>query len=87
MYRDITYKVLYLCDKLTYCLTEARCIFVQDLCLGLPDIPVYPSYNLVNNWDKAIAAKSFLNNVCNADCLNGGNIWIYNRVFFLPELL
>ena len=49
MYGDVTYKVLYLRDKLTYCLAEARRIFAQDLCLGLPDIPVYPSHDLVDN--------------------------------------
>jgi Orsellinic acid/F9775 biosynthesis cluster protein D/DEAD/DEAH box helicase/Helicase conserved C-terminal domain len=87
VYGDITYKVSYLRDELTYCLAEARRIFAQDLCLGLPDIPVYPPHDLVDNWDEAAAAKSFLDDVRNADCLNGGNTWIYDRVFSSPELL
>ena len=49
MYGDVTYKVLYLRDKLTYYLVKARRIFAQDLCLGLPNIPVYPPHDLVDN--------------------------------------
>jgi hypothetical protein len=85
-YRDITYKVPYLHDETKYCLDEARRIFMQDLAFDLPDVPVFAVKELMDNWDSTEAQKSFIDDPRNADCLKGGQDWLYQQVRSLTTL-
>ena len=40
-YNNIVYQASYLHDEITFYLREARRIFLDDLCLALPDILIY----------------------------------------------
>src|SRR5271156_5512797 len=79
-YSNVVYTVAYLRDEMTFYLREARRLFNEDLCLGLPDVPVYRLAELVDNWEDRRPGACFVDDARNADALAGGEEWLLTQL-------
>ena len=85
-YNDIIYQVSYLHDEIDFCLQEAQRIFLEDLCLSLPEVPPCPLEQLVDNWDNATPGWSFTSDPRNSDILGHTVAWLFEHVRLHPPL-
>jgi hypothetical protein len=72
VYSNIIYRVGYLRDEMDFYLREAKRLFDEDLCFGLPEVPVYGLRGLVDNWEDRRPGVCFVDDPRNADVLAGG---------------
>ena len=85
-YQDITYQIRFVAEEVAFCLEQAQLIFRRDLCLGLPDIPVFNIADLSDNWDARAPGVSFLNDPRNAEILEGYDDWLRTGIAERPQL-
>jgi hypothetical protein len=80
MYSNIIYRIGYLRDEMTFYLRETRRLFDEDLCFGLPDVPVYRLRELVDNWENRRPGACFVDDPRNADVLAGEKEWLLRQL-------
>jgi hypothetical protein len=84
-YSNIIYRIGYLRDEMTFYLQEARRLFDEDLCFGLPDVPVYRLKELVDNWEDRRPGACFVDDPRNADVLAGRKEWLLRQLCDNPS--
>lgn len=85
-YNDIVYRMQDLREEMAQGLASARRVFYEDLCLGMPGVPVYRVAKLVDNWDARKPGASFITDGRNEDELAGGAEWLLENLRRHPDL-
>ena len=86
-YGDLRYGISDLADEISLALREAKRIFYDHLCLGLPDVPTFPLVELQDNWSNNQPGYSFIKDPRNAVYFEGCQEWLIRRIGQDPALL
>ena len=79
-YGDIRYSISDLADEISMAFREAKRIFYDELCFGLPDVPIFPLVELQDNWSNNQPGYSFIKDPRNAVYFEGYQDWLIRHI-------
>ncbi|EXJ90182.1 hypothetical protein A1O3_03251, partial [Capronia epimyces CBS 606.96] len=85
-YGDLRYSRQDLVDEVLLAIRQMRRVFYEDLCFGLPDLPVIPVRDLQDDWATNQAGYSFLNDARNSAYHEVTKHWLLTRITQDPRL-